>query len=336
MKNLLFGFLFMSLLSCEKSNSIQKYDTVGEALGTTYSIQFYAENELDFEKALDSIFEDVNASMSTYRPNSDISKINKGDSTVVVDQNFRNVFKASEDIYRKSDGFFDPTVGSLVNAYGFGPGKQLKQLDSVHLDSVKRLVGFSKVRLTADNTIKKENQDIYLDFNAIAKGYTIDLIAEYLESKSVSNYLVELGGELRAKGENIDRQKSWAVGIDDPFQQEGERVLQAAIELKDRAMATSGNYRKHREDSITGQKYVHTINAKTGKAEKSNLLSASVLAKTCMYADGYATTFMAMGLERSQELLKKLEDVEAYLMYSDESGNLQVYATPGFQDTVLE
>lgn len=336
MRNIIFGLFFISLFSCEKTNSLQKYDRLGEALGTTYSIQFYSENELEFDRALDSIFEVVNASMSTYISNSDISRINRGDSSVVVDQNFRNVFKASEDIYKKSDGFFDPTVGSLVNAYGFGPGNQLKQLDSVHLDSVKRLVGFDKVTLTAENTIKKENPDVYLDFNAIAKGYTIDLIAEYLESKSVINYLVELGGELRANGENIDKQKSWAVGIDDPLQQEGERVLQAAITLDNRAMATSGNYRKHREDSITGQKYVHTINAKTGKAEKSNLLSASVLAKTCMYADGYATTFMAMGLERSKQLLEELDEVEAYLMYSDESGNLQIYATPGFQETLLE
>ncbi len=336
MRNIIFGLFFISLLSCEKTNSLQKYDRLGEALGTTYSIQFYSENELEFDKALDSIFEVVNASMSTYISNSDISRINRGDSSVVVDQNFRNVFKASEDIYKKSDGFFDPTVGSLVNAYGFGPGNQLKQLDSVHLDSVKRLVGFDKVTLTAENTIKKENPDVYLDFNAIAKGYTIDLIAEYLESRSVINYLVELGGELRANGENIDKQKSWAVGIDDPLQQEGERELQAAITLDNRAMATSGNYRKHREDSITGQKYVHTINAKTGKAERSNLLSASVLAKTCMYADGYATTFMAMGLERSKQLLEDLDEVEAYLMYSDESGNLQIYATPGFQETLLE
>ena len=327
----------LSLISCDNDSEVNMHEYYGEALGTTYSVQYFSDKNLKFEKSLDSILKDINASMSTYITKSDISRINRGDTTVQVDEHFVRVFNASEKIFKESDGFFDPTVGVLVNAYGFGPGNALNEIDSTRLDSLRKLVGFDKVNIQENKTIKKEDPSIYLDFNAIAKGYTIDVIAEYLESQNVENYLVELGGELRAKGKNLESENEWIVGIDDPNQEEGrKRKLYAKLKLINSAMATSGNYRKYRIDSLTGQKYVHTINPKTGKAEKSNILSASVLAENCMLADGYATAFMALGLERTKSTLEKLNGVEVYIMYSTEDGGMEIFSTPGFQKNIVE
>ncbi len=323
------------LVSCAKETEQAKRFS-GEALGTTYSVQFFSENDLNFEKAMDSIIDEINTSMSTYTTKSDISRINRGDSTVKVDEHFRKVFKASEKIFKESNGFFDPTVGVLVNAYGFGPEKRLKEIDSVTLDSLNALVGFDKLTLNADNTIGKENPLIYLDFNAIAKGYAIDVIAEYLEKNEVENYLIELGGELRARGNNLTNSSEWIVGIDDPLQMEGNRSLYAKLKLENTAMATSGNYRKYRVDSLSGERYVHTVNPLTGKAEKSNLLSTSVLAENCMLADGYATAFMALGLERSKEMLNHLNGVEVYMIYSAENGDVEVFSSQGFEKQLVE
>ncbi len=337
MKRISFFVLsFLLLVSCNPEADVNSHEFNGEALGTTYMVRYFSDKDLQFERSLDSILEEINSSMSTYITKSDISRINRGDTSVKVDEHFVKVFNASDKIFKESTGFFDPTVGVLVNAYGFGPGKPLKEIDSVKLDSLRNLVGFDKIRIKEDHTIEKEDPYIYLDFNAIAKGYTIDVIAEYLESKNVDNYLIELGGELRAKGKNLENDAEWVVGIDDPNQEEGTRRLQAKVKLTDAAMATSGNYRKYRIDSITGQKFVHTINPKSGKAERSNLLSASVIAENCMLADGYATAFMALGLERTKTVLDQLDGVEVYIMYSSEDGEMQVFQSPGFKKNLLE
>ena len=325
-----------TLLSCSEKAEVNSHTYTGEALGTTYMVRYFSDRDIEFEKSLDSILEVINSSMSTYRTGSDISKINRGDTTVIVDEHFKKVFAGSERIFQLSNGFFDPTVGVLVNAYGFGPGKPLKEIDSSKLDSLRDLVGFNKIRITQNNKIEKEHPALYLDFNAIAKGYTIDVIAEYLESENVKNYLIELGGELRAKGKNLENETDWVVGIDDPDQEEGQRSLKAKVKLQNSAMATSGNYRKYRMDSVTGQKYVHTINPINGKAERSNLLSASVIADNCMMADGYATAFMALGLERTKTVLDQLEGVEVYIMYSTPDGTMEEFITPGFNKNLVE
>lgn len=333
---LLFLILSICICSCNMQQKENASEFQGEALGTTYSVKYFSEKEIDFETSMDSIIESINNSMSTYSTNSDISKINRGDTTVVVDDNFRNVFKASKQIYNESNGFFDPTVGILVNAYGFGPEKPIKELQPQKLDSLTRLVGLNKIEINADGTVSKQNPAVYLDFNAIAKGYTIDVIAEYLDAQGVKNYLVELGGELRAKGKNMDSEEQWVVGIDDPVQDSEIRKLRAKVKLENAAMATSGNYRKFRIDSASGQQYVHTVNPITGFAEKSNLLSASVLAENCMLADGYATAIMAMGLDRSKDMVERLKSIEVYLIYSGKNGDILTYSTPGFQDKLVE
>lgn len=329
---LLISVLF---ISCNSSTGKKEQVYRGEALGTTYQIKFFSTEELDLHKTLDSIFDVINKSMSTYQADSDISRINTGDTTVVVDANFAEVFNYSLQIFNESNGFFDPTVGKLVNAYGFGPEAGNVELSSNQLDSIRNFVGFQKVKLTSSNHIVKDHPAIFLDFNAIAKGYTVDVIARYLDSKNIQDYLLELGGELVAKGKNLNKNESWAVGIDTPMEIEGERNLYAAVQLENRAMATSGNYRKFRVDPLTGQRFVHTINPITGLAEKSNLLSASVLAENCTLADGYATAFMALGLEKSIEMVGKIENVEVYLIYTDEENKVKTFITPVFESFLL-
>lgn len=325
----------MGVFACS-SNIEDEQVYRGEALGTTYQIKFYHPEQIDIEPGLDSIFEVINTSMSTYRADSDISRINAGDSSIVIDDHFHEVFNASLKIYEESGRMFDPTVGKLVNAYGFGPEGPKNNLNEQELDSIKNYVGFDKLRLTNDGRLSKQQPGIYIDFNAIAKGYTVDVIARYLDQKGVENYLAEIGGELVARGRNLSRDQIWAVGIDDPRQEEGNRKLQAAVKLENRAMATSGNYRKFRTDPETGRSYVHTINPLTGLAEESDLLSVSVLAENCTLADGYATAFMALGYEGSVEMLERISNVDAYLIYLDRNSEVQVYVSPGFKDALLE
>ena len=326
------SFFLLVFISCDQGP--KERSVGGEALGTTYNIKYYAPKDLKLKKALDSIFERVNSSMSTYRETSDISRLNRGDSTVVVDSLFREVYLLSERVYEESNGYFDPTVGDLVNQYGFGPETGPKVIDSVTIDSLMQYVGFDKLKLQGD-TVVKQNPQIYLDFNAIAKGYAIDLIGHYMDSKEVEDYLIEVGGELLAKGMNLSKEAYWTVGIDDPQQQE-ERVLTAAVELKDRAMATSGNYRKHRLDPETNMMFVHTINPLTGFAQKSDLLSVTVLAENCALADAYATAFMAMGYDLSKMMLSRVENIDVYFIYATLDGEMKEFVTPGFEEVMKD
>lgn len=330
MKKIIAFFLFSITLACTK-NELKYQSTQGNALGTTYSIQYFTTENFDIEKGIDSLLYSLNRSVSTYIPDSDISKINNGDTTIVVDEIFINVFSISEKVNKESNGYFDPTVGVLRNAYGFGTVKPISKIDTTTLDSLKQFVGFNKVSINVDGTIKKEHPQIYFDFNAVAKGYGIDMIGNYLSSKGVENYLIELGGELLAKGENQNTNKPWKVGIEAIDSSLENRTYTAAVSLKNRGMASSGNYRKYRVDSLTGKKYVHTINPLTGEAEQSDITSATVIANTCALADAYATTFMAMGLEKTIKLLEELPEVDVYLTYTDSGDMPQVFISDGMK-----
>ena len=332
MKHFVFVLFVVLLGSCSFEQGTVKNQTIGNALGTTYSIIYLADKEIDYQQEIDSVFAVVNQSMSTYWPDSDITKINQGDSTLVVDAMFKEVFELSRGVYEKSNGYFDPTVGTLVNAWAFGPGQQIA-MDSTTVDSLLQYVGFDKVQLTNKGTISKANPAVFFDFNAVAKGYAIDRLGALLDEKGIKNYLVEVGGEVITKGENTITQKQWTVGIDDP-QVEFGRQLKKIISLKDLALASSGNYRKFRIDSITGEKYVHTINPKTGFTKNSSVLAASVVAKNCATADAYATAFMAMDLEASKKILGEQKDLEAYIIYLNEAGETEEYMTEGFKELV--
>lgn len=329
-----FAVILLITAACnEQKGPWERNFNYGGALGTSYSITYLSPESLNYQEEIDSVFQVVNQSMSTYWPESDISRINRGDSTVVVDAMFREVFELSKEVYGKTNGYFDPTVGVLVNAWGFGPGKAM-ELDSTRVDSLLRYVGFDKVSLTEDGRIRKKDPAISFDFNAIAKGYAIDRLAFMLDEKGIDHYLVEVGGEIVAKGENKIRNKPWVLGIDDPQVEEGRR-LKVALQLKDRALASSGNYRKFRIDSITGEKFVHTIDPISGFTKNSRVLSASVIAPSCAEADAFATAFMAMDLVDSKAILDKEKQLEAYLVYLDEAQEVQEFITEGFRKRII-
>lgn len=334
-KILVLGFILGLFYSCNQNDAeAYRNENRGAALGTSYNIISITTEETDFQKDIDSVFTSINHSLSTYIPESDISRINQGDSTIAVDKMFEEVFELSKVINSDTDGFFDPTVGTLVNAWGFGPERQIT-LDSLKVDSLLNYVGLDKVTINSKKQVIKTNKNIYLDFNAIAKGYAIDRIAAMLNAKGVKNYLIEVGGELIAKGKNSISNKAWVVGIDDP-QMVVNRKTKILINLNDRALASSGNYRKFRIDEATGKKYVHTVNPKTGFTQLSNTLAVTILADNCATADAYATAFMAMDLAKAFKLINENKRLEAYIIYLDENGDAQEYLTKGFKEVVVK
>lgn len=325
MKKILFLVIFTLISSCAKEAQKQFQRLEGVAFGTTFSISMDDAEKKVSEKDIDSLIYIMNKSLSTYIPTSDISRINKGDSTVVVDQLFREVFEKSSKIYQETEGAFDPTIGILVNAWGFGPEMSLDQMNQEAIDSLMLYVGFDKVAIK-DGKVFKKYPETYLDFNASAKGFAVDVIGRFLESKNIDNYLIEIGGEIRARGLS-QKKRSWRIAIEEP-NFDGTRSYQTVIALNNESIATSGNYRKFKIDSLSGEKYAHTINTQTGYPSKSNLLSASVIGDfDCADADAYATAFMAMGLDKTKIFLDDHKEIKAFLIYSDPEEGLKTYKT---------
>ena len=335
MKYLVF-ILTMVMVACQPSVNEKVYLIEGEAQGSTYHIKYIADRDENLKPAIDSILEVIDRSMSTYRSDSAISKINLGDTTVVVDQHFRKVFEASQQIWQESEGLFDPTVGVLVNAWGFGKQK-ISEADlptDKKIDSLRKYVGFDKVALTEKNLIKKRYTEILFDFNAIAQGYTSDVVANYLSARGIKNYIVEIAGEMYLKGKNTVEDKSWTIGVENPLKPLDDRDLVATIQFTNQGLATSGNYRKVWTDS-NGRKYVHSINPLTGRATQSDVLSATVVAPSTMLADGYATMFMVMGLAKSKAFLEKHPDLAVLLVYSDDKHQEATYKTKSFEKLII-
>ena len=325
MKKVLSFLLVISVFSCGENTKKDFQRIEGLAFGTSFHITMDAGEKQINEVAIDSLINAFNKSLSTYIPNSDISTLNRGDTNVQVDLYFKEVFEKSFLIFEETNGAFDPTIGTLVNAWGFGPGDQLNKMEPSTVDSLLVYVGFDKLELK-DRELIKMYPETYLDFNAIAKGFAVDVIGRYLESKKVLNYLVEIGGEIRARGKS-SKEQPWKIGIEEP-NFDGTRSFQTIINLDNESIATSGNYRKFKIDSLSGEKYAHTIDTKTGYPSKSNLLSASVIAKLdCADVDAYATAFMAMGFEESKAFLSKRKELKAFLIYAGENGELLTFTT---------
>ena len=278
----------------------------------------------------------INTKKNNTNHDSKISKINSGDSTVVIDDFFIETFQLSNQIYKETNGLFDPTIGVLVNAYGFGPNKKQENLSQKQIDSLLQFVGFDKIVLNANKTISKKYSQTFIDFNAIAQGYSVDVVVNYLKSKGIENAIVEIGGELFALGKNTIENKNWVVGIDDPLQKPEERTLITKVNLENLGMATSGNYRKVMIDEKTGKKFVHIINPKTGLAQKNNVLSATVLSKSSAISDGYATAFMLMSLEESKLFLQNHKDLYVMLLYVDATNKMQQFASDNFSALIID
>lgn len=313
-------------LSCKQEKSqTELVKLSGPVFGTTYNIQYFSETDTNYQTQFDSLFQVVNQSLSTYIPDSDISKLNRNENNE-VDNHFRKVLVASREIYNETEGVFDPTIGAVVNAWNFGPKGRVVNLDSTKIDSLMKSVGLDKVK-RVDNSVLKPKHT-FIDFNAIAKGYGVDVIAEYLEGKQVENYLVEIGGEIRVKGTNVEKESPWKVGLDEP-RFDGEQSVYKAITLKDEAMATSGTYRKFKTDEY-GNRYAHIIDTKTGYPTKTNVLSVSVIADDCMTADAYATAFQAMGIEKVTEFLKNHPELKVYFIFEGDNKALKTLSLNNF------
>jgi len=315
-------FLITVFFACEPQPKQTNLTLTGNVFGTTYKI-VCQNTTVNYQKSIDSLFYLVNKSISTYLPSSDISLINIGDTSVVADAILLELMKKTKEIYTKTDGYFDPTVGNLVNAWGFGPKNEKRNLDTLEVQKQMELVGFDKVQVINQKIIKKDPA-IYLDFNSIGKGFGIDVVARFLEQKQIENYMIEIGGEIRAKGVK-NKNKPWRIQLQNPVVTDVNDAF-TIINLSNNSMATSGNYRKFRIVE-NGQKYVHTINPKTGFATESNLLSVSVIAALdCADVDAYATAFMAMGVEKTKKFLVEHTEIKAILIYLDAQQNLASFS----------
>lgn len=328
----LFSFLVLLLsCSCLDTSQLQPVKFSGEAQGTYYMVTYYHPNGLHLQNEMHHLLLSIDSSVSTYMAGSVISKINENDTLVEADDIFLAVYDQAYRVAEETDGAFDYTVAPLVNAWGFG-FKERIELTQQRIDSIKMFVNYRLVRLNERKIIKSDPR-VQIDFNAIAQGYSVDLIGELLESNGIHNYLVDIGGEVLAKGSKPDG-NHWRVGIEKPSEEASDkRELKAIALLKDAALATSGSYRKYYEKD--GVRYSHTINPATGYPVTHSLLSVSVMADRCMLADAYATAFMVSGFNNARKFVEARDDLEAYFIYSDSTGTLYTYATQGMRDILL-
>lgn len=317
------GVLF-GCTQTEKKTVYQAYG--GFAEGTSFSVSYKSDSSYDEE--IDSLLFFFEKSLSTYDSTSLISALNYNDSTAIPDEWFVTFFNKSVEVSEMTGGAFDITVAPLVNAWGFG-FKNKENVTAELIDSIRQFVGIEKVRLV-NGKLVKDDPRVMLDGNAIAKGYSVDVLSEFFESKEITDYMVEIGGEIRTKGVNSSG-VAWRIGIDKPIDNTTtfDRELEAVAGATNTAIATSGNYRRFYIEE--GVRYSHTIDPSTGYPVKHNLLSASVMASDCITADALATSFMVMGAEKSKEFITSHEGIEGFLIFGDGTDGYETWASPGFE-----
>jgi thiamine biosynthesis lipoprotein len=303
----------------------------GFTMGTTYVVTYFDSQGRNFKHQVDSLLIMVNRSISTYDSTSEVSRFNKGTELAFELPYLYPVLKKSKEVFERSGGAFDPSVMPLVNAWGFGPGKNLT-MDSARVDSLMTFVGFDKINLTSKG-ITKTDRRVQLDFGGIGQGYGADVIADFLRSKEINDMLIELGGEGLAIGENKKTNKPWTVGILDPNSTRDSQFYKAYITLTDRSFTTSGSYFNYRE--IDGRKYSHTIDPKTGYPADNAILSASVFTDDCTTADAWATAFMVMGHERAIESAKQHPEMDVIFMYSTTDSKIVLYKSDQLKSQVI-
>lgn len=301
----------------------------GMVFGTVYNITYQYDSDL--KQDIEAELQKVDNSLSPFNKGSIISKVNRNENPEVNDM-FADVFTLAEEVSAQTSGAFDITVAPLVNMWGFGT-KQFHRPDKESVDSLMKFVGFNKISLKNKHVVKQD-PNIQLDCSGIAKGYGCDVVARFLRSKGIKNFMVEIGGEVVTSG-NSEKRVPWKIGVtkptDDSLQENQE--LQTVLNVTDKAMATSGNYRNFYVEG--GKKFAHTIDPHTGYPVQHSLLSSTVLAHDCATADAYATSFMVLGIDKAKEVLKKHPELMAYFIYSDAKGNLQVWFSPSLKDKIV-
>lgn len=330
--SLITGILLFFVFSCNNSRDLTYFKLSGFAQGTSYNITYGVPDSLDYSESIDSLLRDFDNSMSTYLEGSLISRINRNEEDL-LDDRFLKVLEVAGEVYKDSDGAFDLTVMPLVNAWGFGPGRRL-EMEQKTIDSLLRFVGMDKIRVE-EGRLVKDRPEISLDVNAIAQGLSVDEVAAFLKSKNISNYMVEIGGEVKTLGLN-PKQQIWKIGVDRP--EYGNYLpgqnLQVILELKDKSLATSGNYRKFYEQN--GVKYSHSIDPSTGYPVMHQLLSVTIISDECVVADAYATACMVSGLEKAREIVDSVDGLEAYFIFNDENGEYQTDYSEGFSKYIYK
>ncbi len=316
------ALLIFGVWKYRQANPTEPIKIEGKTMGTTYHITYFDDQKRDLKNQIDSLLLVFNQSLNTYLKEAEISQFNTGKNVKFELPYFLPVLTKSREVVAASDGAFDPTVMPLVNAWGFGPGRKLNS-DSINIDSIMDFVGFDKIKFNNDSVWKNDAR-VQLDFSAIAKGYGVDVVADFIRTKGISDLFVEIGGEVSAMGVNRKLNKPWEVGILDPSSDYTNQSFKAYAQLKDKAMATSGNYFNYYEEN--GKKYSHTIDPKSGYTVRHELLSASVFAKDCMTADAWATALMVMGKEKAIEKLTRNPGIDAFLIYSTSEGE-QTFVT---------
>ncbi len=302
----------------------------GVVFGTVYHTTYQCDTSV--QKSIVRELQRVDDALSMFNPLSTISKINNCES-FATDPLFREVFTLSQMVSQATGGDFDITVAPLVNAWGFG-FKSGELPDSAAVDSLLRLVGWDKVRLLADGTVEKADERMVLDCSAVAKGYGVDRVALLFDSLGITNYMIEIGGEIVAKGSN-PKGKLWSIGVNKPVEDSTSlnRDVETVLEMTDFAMATSGNYRNY-YTTEEGRRIAHTIDPHTGFPIQQDILSSTVIAPSCAQADAYATAFMVMGLDKAKQPLRGRPELKAYFICADADGNDMTWASDNLKLTI--
>lgn len=319
-----------TVLIIRQQQSIPYQKNSGMVFGTVYNLTYQCDSDLN--EGIKAELQKVDNSLSPFNEQSIITAVNQN-KDVKLDEMFLTVFKKAMAVSEDTEGAFDITVAPLVNAWGFGFKNGIEPT-RYQVDSLRQIVGYKKVSLV-DGMVRKQDPRMMLDCSAIAKGYGTDVIANYFRSRGVKNFMVEIGGEIVTSGVNAQR-LPWKIGVtkpsDDSLSVNGE--IQTVLNVTDKAMATSGNYRRFYYKG--GKKFAHTIDPKTGYPVQHSLLSATVLAKDCTTADAYATSFMVMGIEQAKKLLERHPELMAYFIYSDDNGEMAVWFSPSLKDKIVE
>lgn len=325
------SILFIFLFSCQ---DVEYKKIEGVTQGTTYHIIYNKDKDLKPE--VDSILNQIDLSLSSYNKKSILYKLNQNED-VPLDEHFIKVFNKSMEISKATNGLFDITVMPLVRFFGFGPDHKISDVfDTTKVDSILQYIGYQKVKIV-NNHLVKADPHIQIDLNAIAQGYSVDVVADYFDRLGIKNYSIEIGGETLSKGVN-EYGDAWRIGVEKPI--ENTDILDRQVELivgiknEKKAIATSGNYRKFHIEN--GVKFTHTINPKTGFPARDSLVSVSIMSDNCTTADGYATACMVSGFEKAKKLVESHPELEAFFIYFDKNGNYKFYITPGFKKHVIE
>ena len=326
------------LFSCDNNTkkTSKLYEVEGKGGSVAYRVKYISADSTDLKPAIDSLVKVVDHSISSYNKESIVAKINQGLVATKANDHFKRAFATAQKVWKESGGFYDPTVGILVNAWGFGKEliQPVSKLPTEHeIDSLKKYVGFEKVHISDDDYVKKQNPAIQLDLTSVLRGYTADVISDFLKSKGIENFSVKVDGQTIVEGKDVVNNTPWKVEAEDPYELNND-YKEVILHLNNESVSTDENYRRVWIDG-NGKRFVHIINPFTGYPMTGEMLSATVIAKTAVESDAYSTMFMIIGLEKSKEFLAKHPELKALLVYSDQNNEVKTYKTQNIEPLIV-